>query len=232
MLFNNWDQSKVQKNKHENMFNTETMLPISEIKNDTIILKDGWLRSILKVSWLNLDLKNFDEQEIVLEQYKRFLNWLDFPIQILVRNSYLDLSNYINYMRDNTKKIENLILQKQWESYVKFLQDIDMQQGLIYTKDFYIILPYYGSEKDWQEINKSRLTKFLDVLNTKDSSEKIVSRYRTFVKGRSMLESRCNLISEWLWSMWISIEKIPTSEIISLLFRCYNPLAHSSQSTL
>lgn len=34
------DQKQIQKNKHENMFNSETMLPISEIKNDTVILKD------------------------------------------------------------------------------------------------------------------------------------------------------------------------------------------------
>jgi len=50
------------------------MLSISEIKSDTIILKDGGIRAILKVSGLNLDLKNFDEQNIIIEQYKKFLN--------------------------------------------------------------------------------------------------------------------------------------------------------------
>ncbi|MBO4203709.1 hypothetical protein J5893_02655 [bacterium] len=71
------------------------MLPISEIRDGTIILKDGGLRGILKVEGLNLDLKNADEQAVVLEQYKRFLNGLDFPIQILVRNTYLDLTDYL-----------------------------------------------------------------------------------------------------------------------------------------
>jgi len=32
---------KVNPQKKENMFNTETMLSVSEIKNETIILKDG-----------------------------------------------------------------------------------------------------------------------------------------------------------------------------------------------
>ena len=71
-LFNLWEQLLIQKPKTENMFNTETMLPISEIKSDTIILKDSWLRCILKVEWINLDLKNSDEISIILEQYKRF----------------------------------------------------------------------------------------------------------------------------------------------------------------
>jgi len=50
------------------------MLSISEIRNDTIIMKDGGLRSILRINGINLDLKNGEEQQIVLEQYKKFLN--------------------------------------------------------------------------------------------------------------------------------------------------------------
>lgn len=154
------------------------MLPVSEIKNDTMILKDGGLRGVLRITGLNLDLKNFDEQQIVLEQYKKFLNGLDFPIQIIVRNTYLDLSMYLNYIKTNVDKIENLTLQKQGEAYYKFLQDIDMQQGLIYTKEFYIVVPYYEGEKDSAEINKGRRSKLLNVLNAKDDAEKIVARYR------------------------------------------------------
>ena len=206
------------------------MLPISEIKNDTIILKDWGLRCILKISGLNLDLKNSDEQQIILEQYKKFLNGLDFPIQILARNSYLDLSNYINYMKDNTSKIDNIILKKQANEYVSFLEDIDLQQGLIYTKDFYIIVPYYQSEKDNQEINKGRIDKFLNVLNTKDDAERIVERYRGFLKWEKMLSTRANVITEWLGGMGISAEKIETTDIISLLFRFYNPLLQGNQA--
>ena len=49
---------------------------------------------------------------------------------------------------------------------------------MIYTKEFYIIVPYYQSEKDSDEIRKSRWTKLLNVLNSKDNAEKIVARYR------------------------------------------------------
>ncbi len=228
-LLNLWEQMNIQKNKTENMFNTETMLPISEIKNDTIILKDGWLRSILKVEWINLDLKNFDEQQIVLEQYKRFLNWLWFPIQIAVRNNYLDLSGYLWYIDKNLSKITNPTLKKTWESYYRFLENIDSKQWLIYEKSFYIIIPYYLWEKDESSIKKSWFTKLLDVLNSKDNVEKIVERYRWFQKWKSMLDTRCNLIMEWLNSIWISTEKLWTWDIISLLFNYYNPLLHNAQ---
>ena len=228
-LLNIWEQINIQKKKTENMFNTETMLPISEIKNDTIILKDWWLRSILKIEWINLDLKNFEEQQIVLEQYKRFLNWLWFPIQIIVRNNYLDLSWYLGYINKNLSKVINPTLKKTWESYYKFLENIDSKQWLIYEKSFYIVIPYYIWEKDEDNIKKSWFTKLLDVLNSKDNVEKIVERYRWFQKWKSMLDTRCNLIIEWLNSIWINTEKLWTWDIISILFNYYNPLLHNAQ---
>ena len=200
MLFDIWEQKEVQKTKWENVFNTETMLPVSEIKNDTLILKDGWLRNILRVYGLNLDLRNFDEQQIVLEQYKRFLNWLSFPIQIIIRNTYLDLSNYLQYVKSNVSDIDNMVLQSQWQEYISFLEDIDSKQGLIYVKEFYIVVPYYDWEQDASNINKSWWIKLLDVLNTKDSVEKIIEKYRYFLKWKNMLETRANLISDWLSS--------------------------------
>lgn len=232
MFLSRWDKTKIQKKVHENLFNTETMLPISEIRNDTLIMKDGWLRAILRINGVNLDLKNFDEQQIVLEQYKKFLNGLEFPMQILVRNTFLDLSNYLNYIRGNIDPIENPVLKSQGEAYYRFLQNIDMQQWLIYNKEFYIVVPYYEWEQDKSQVQRSRWGKLMDVLNAKDSVEKVVQRYRQFLKGRNSLDTRINLIIDGLNGMWITAEKIPTSDIISLVFRCYNPLLHSSQATI
>jgi len=109
----NKENKKVQKNKPNNVYNTETMSPISEIRGDTVILKDGGLRSIIRVTGLNIDLKNYDEQQQTVEQYKRFLNGLDFPIQILIRNNYLELSDYISYMKDNVNVVAHSSLKAQ-----------------------------------------------------------------------------------------------------------------------
>ena len=232
MLFNLGEQNKIQKGKHDKVYNTETMLPISEIRNSTLILKDGGIRAILKVTGLNVDLKNYDEQQIILEQYKRFLNGLQFPIQILIRNTYLDLTNYINYMNQNVGNIDHPILKQQGKEYVNFLQEIDSQQWLIFVKEFYIIVPYYSSEDDNHEINKARRKKFLNVLEAKDSIERIVGRYRQYLKGEKMLETRCNILMEWLNSIGIPTEKLEVSDIISLLFRCYNPTLHGAQAEM
>lgn len=107
MLFDNLQNKQIQKGKQDQQFNTETMLPISEIKDGYAILKDGGIRAVLKAEGINLDLKNFSEIQTLLEQYKRFLNGLEFPLQFLVRNTYLDLREYLHYMSQNVNKIPN-----------------------------------------------------------------------------------------------------------------------------
>lgn len=225
-----FDKTKVRKGHPDNLFNTETMLPISEIKNGIIILKDGGLRSVIKVEWLNLDLKNYDEQQIIIEQYKRFLNWLSFPIQILIRNTYLDLTEYLWYLKKNLTKINNPALKKQGQNYISFLEWIDDQQGLIFIKEFYIIIPYYWDERDAEQINRSRRDKFLNILNAKDSIEMIVERYRTFIKNEQNIQTRENVLIWWLSDLWIQAERLDTAWVVSLLFRMYNPLLDSSQA--
>jgi hypothetical protein len=80
------ENKKVIKNQ-ETTESTDRYLPILEIRWDTIVMKDWWLRAIIKCSWLNIDLKNAEEQKVVADKFARFLNTLDFPIQIVLRST-------------------------------------------------------------------------------------------------------------------------------------------------
>jgi hypothetical protein len=228
-----FEKNKIKKTNPNELFNTETMLPISEIRSDTIILKDGGLRAILRIDWVNLDLKNSDEQQIILERYKRFLNGLDFPIQILVRNNYLDLTPYVQYMQKNVNRIENDALKEQGQNYISFLEQINVAQGLLYVKEFYIIVPLYDSIKNDEAMMKqSWLDKLLSALNPKDSAESIVARYRGFLKTKSQLDTRCSVIAEWLGAIGMHVERLQTTDVVSLLFQAYNPSLHKGQSEM
>lgn len=196
MLFSNLQNKQIQKGRVENQFNTETMLPISEINDGYCILKDGGIRAILKADGINLDLKNFDEVQVILEQYKRFLNGLEFPLQFLVRNTYLDLREYLHYVSQNVEHLSKGPLKDQGQHYLSFLDDINMRQGLIYVKQFYVVIPYYVNEIDADQVKKEWWSKFMDALNTKDDVESVVARYRNFVKGQKMLNTRIALIQE------------------------------------
>lgn len=105
-----------------------------------------------------------------------------------------------------------------------------MKQGLIYIKQFYIVIPYYIGENDTDQVKKVRWDKFLDTLNSKDDVETIVGRYRNFVKGQKLIDTRVNLIQEGLAGMGIQTKQLSTKEVISLLFSMYNPLLDSTQA--
>ena len=72
----------------------------------------------------------------------------------------------------------------------------------------------------------------MDTLNAKDNAEKIVARYRIFLKNRWSLNTRVSLISDGLASIGILAEKLTTAEIISLVFKHYNPTLDNAQSQM
>ncbi|MGB2110741.1 MAG: hypothetical protein ACPHY8_02195 [Patescibacteria group bacterium] len=74
---------------------TTRYLPFSQIKDNVVIMKDGSARVIMKCSTINFLLKNTQEQDSIIISFQRFLNSLDFPIQILVRSTKLDIDSYL-----------------------------------------------------------------------------------------------------------------------------------------
>lgn len=227
----NKEITKIIKGKKDPVFNTETMLPISEIHDDTIILKDWWLRAIIKVSWLNIDLKNAEDVEIIIEQYKKFLNWLEFPLQLYIRNNYLDLTPYITYVKKNIEQIDNPHLLVQARQYLSFLENINLKQHLLFMKEFYVIVPFYGwLQGDIDGVKKPRWQKLLDAFNKQFWAEQIVAKYRDFLKNKKQLDTRCAVVMDGLRWLNMHVTRLWVAEIISLLFSCYNPNLQQTQA--
>ena len=78
---------------------TEAYLDIAEIKEGTVVLKDGSLRAVIVVSSTNFSLKSGQEQNALISSYQSFLNSLEFPVQILMQSRKLDIHNYLEKLR-------------------------------------------------------------------------------------------------------------------------------------
>src|SRR3990167_5993313 len=74
---------------------TQEFVPISEVRDGVVVLKEGGLRAILLASSLNFALKSEDEQTAFIIQFQNFLNSLDFSVQIFVESRMLDIRPYI-----------------------------------------------------------------------------------------------------------------------------------------
>jgi len=68
------------------------------IKDNFIIIKDKKL-AVLRVEPLNFDIKTNEEKEAILFSFQRFLNSLDFPIQILMTTETLNLDSYLDSLK-------------------------------------------------------------------------------------------------------------------------------------
>src|SRR6185369_17923536 len=101
---------EMQKKKAAPGKTTQSFLRISEIKSDTVVLDDGTMRAILAVSSTNFDLKSQDEQNSIIFNFQRFLNSLDFPVQILMQSRKMEISGYIEKLKRLTEKQTNELL--------------------------------------------------------------------------------------------------------------------------
>src|SRR5260221_9919722 len=75
--------------------NSLDLVNIKEIRENTVILKDGGMRQIIMVGGVNFALKSESEQNIITQGYQNFLNGVDFPLQIVVHSRKVNIDKYI-----------------------------------------------------------------------------------------------------------------------------------------
>ncbi|MDR3150681.1 MAG: hypothetical protein LBU14_03580 [Candidatus Peribacteria bacterium] len=82
-----------------------------------------------------------DEQDSIIISFQRFLNSLDFPIQILVRSKKLDIESYLTDLNERALKQSNGLIQNQTYDYIEYLRKL-VEVAQIMKKEFYIIVPF------------------------------------------------------------------------------------------
>src|SRR3989338_8803549 len=83
---------------------SQEFVPIKEIRDNIVILKDGGMRAIILSSSLNFALKSAENQEAIIYQFQNFLNSLDFSTQIFMESRRLDIRPYIALLEGRYKE--------------------------------------------------------------------------------------------------------------------------------
>lgn len=203
---------------------TQFHLQVAEIRDDTVVLKNGGLRTVLSSSSINLNLKSEDEQNAVIYSYQNFLNSLEFPVQIVVRSKKLDLDDYVEKMKKLGAKQSNPLLQKQTFEYIEYISRL-VEYADIMEKEFYVVVPQdpYGQEK------KGFFATVKDRLFPGDSAAKIKTRHKQFMELKKKLSQRVNLVRSGLESCGLRIDELDTKALIELFYETYNPLSSREQ---
>ena len=101
----------------------QEFVPIREVRDGIIVLKDDELRAIVLANSTNLSLKSEDEQNALVQAYINFINSFDFPIQIVIQSRKLNIDEYINRLRDMYNKQTNELLRIQTVDYIQYIQE-------------------------------------------------------------------------------------------------------------
>lgn len=207
-----------------NLAGTQLYLRIAEIRDNTIVLKNGGIRSVLKTSSINFNLKSEEEQNSIIYSYQGFLNSIEFPIQILVKSKKLDLDDYINQVKELGDKQENKLLQDQTYEYAQYIRKI-IDYADIMEKNFYVIVPYNPGRSKGDNLIQS----FFQRISPKDSFSDIAKRHKEFEDLRKKLTHQTNIVKSGLENCGLKVEELKTDQLIELLYQSYNP--KTSQST-
>ncbi|MEK7083993.1 MAG: hypothetical protein AAB932_02075 [Patescibacteria group bacterium] len=208
-------KSKSAKAKSNKRPAAQAHLPIAEIKEGAVILKDGTLRSVLLVSSINFSLKSDDEQNAIISSYVGFLNSLDFPLQILVQSRRLQIKNYIDRLIAAEREQSNELLRVQIADYRSFIGEL-VQIGQIMTKRFYIIVPYDPLTNK----KKGFFSRFKEVIKPTST---IRIKEKQFRDRKRDLDLRVRQVVGGLESMGLSVVPLDTQALIELYYTTYNP---------
>lgn len=193
---------------------TQDFLPISEIRDGTVVLKNGGLRMVLIASSLNFSLKSEDEQVAILMQYQSFLNSLDFPLQIFMQSRKLDIRPYITVLEDRMKEQTNDLLKIQTKEYMDFIKSFSESTNIM-SKTFFIVVPY---DPPIFAVKGGFLNKILPVNNKKSNDQS-----NNFDEYRNQLEQRVSVVEQGLSRVGIRIVPLGTEELVELFFKLFNP---------
>lgn len=191
-------------------------LPIEEIKDDVVILKNKGLRAVLMASSVNFALKSADEQQAIVYKYQAFLNSLDFPVQILITSRKFDIEPYILTLKQRELMQKNELLKIQTTEYINFIRGLNEMTNIM-TESFYIVVPY----SPIQLKKTGMVEKMLDFFKTKEEKEP----EQDFEEKKSQLWQRVDFVISALSGTGIKTVPLNTEELVELFYKLYNPSA-------
>jgi hypothetical protein len=184
---------------------SQQFLEIQDIKEGVVVLKNNAIRGILMVSSVNFALKSEDEQNATIYQFQSFLNSLDFSIQITIQSRKLNITGYLDKLKELERKQENELLKAQTTGYREFVQEL-IAGGSIMSKNFFVAVPF----------------SFIDIPEFAKTKTSIKSEDQ-FQRAKAQLWQRMEFVASGLRRCGLKCIPLNTSELIELYWSLHHP---------
>lgn len=188
----------------------QQIIEIDQIKEGVVILRNKALRGILMVSSINFALKSEEEQNATIFQFQNFLNSLDFSIEIVMQSKKLNITGYLEKLKELEEKEKIELLKIQIAEYRKFIKEL-IKGGAIMSKQFFTIVPFNLAE--------------LHKLTAEETKQKKVASLteEKFRRARTQLWQRMEFVALGLRRCGLQSIPLNTTELIELFWSLYHP---------
>lgn len=198
---------------------TQDFLEVQDIREGILILKNQGLRAIMMVSSLNFALKSEDEQTAIIYAFQNFLNTMDFPFQIVIQSRRINITPYLDEIKDLEEKQTNELLREQTASYYEFIKQM-VQGETIMTKNFYAVIPYtlmeaLGMAQSAKNFSLDKL------LGTKKKQTTMTDT--DFQRCKVQLWQRMEFMAQGFRRCGLEAIPLTTAELIELFWSIHHP---------
>ena len=200
-----------------NLANTQDLIAIEEIKDSTVILKNGSIRQIIMVSGTNFALKSEGEQNIITLAYQNFLNSLDFSIQIIIHSRKINIEKYLTGLEERQQNETSPLLQSQIGEYKEFVAGF-VRENDIMSKTFFVVVPFSAVGLP----SSQTISKLVPFLRKKEGAE-TADRSAALEQSLSQLKQRVNQVIEGLRSIELDAIVLNDEQLVELFYNFYNP---------
>ncbi len=195
---------------------SQSFVPIEEIRDGVVVLKDGGLRSVLICTAINFTLRSSEEQKAILAQYQSMLNSLDFSIQIVSQSRKLDIRPYLITLEKRLEEIEESLLKFQTREYIEFIRELTTSVNIM-SKHFYVVVPYENTAIKTGGFFQ-KIFGGVGGLKKKETAEE-----SSWNEKRGQLEQRMGVVMQGLSRCGVRSEALDTEGLVELYYKTFNP---------
>ncbi|MDO8655212.1 MAG: hypothetical protein Q7R48_02170 [bacterium] len=189
---------------------TQEFLELDEIREGMVVLKDHSVRGVMLASSQNFALKSTEEQDAVIGQFQSFLNSLDFSIQIVIQSRKLNLTGYLDQLKELEANQKNELLKGLTQSYHAFVEQL-IAGSSIMTKSFFVVVPFTLIETLPLD-DRKRIPRIMGGLSDDD-----LQRMKT------QLWQRMEFVALGLRRMGLKVAPLNSDELIELFWGWHHP---------
>ncbi len=198
---------------------SQNFVPVAEIRDGVVVLKNGEMRAILLATPLNLGLKSMDEQQATIDGFQNFLNALEFSLQIVASSRRLDIRPYLMSLENRVPHITEELLRVQTREYIEFIRWFNEQYNIM-SKFFYIVVPYGGT--GYSSTKKGFMDNFKGLFSKSGNTSSVMDA-KQFEETRSQLEQRIGVVTQGLVGVGIQTTQVDTEGLVELYHSLFNP---------